>query len=71
MANPASHPEGGVDYPRTLTEFDAWFVSETACAEFLGVFVGRKVSMPSCCGTDAWPTARVSCDATGVSVKHR
>ena len=33
MANPASHPEGGVDYPRTLTEFDAWFVSETACAE--------------------------------------
>ena len=29
MANPASHPEGGVDYPRTLTEFDAWFVSET------------------------------------------
>ena len=39
MANPASHPEGGVDYPRTLTEFDAWFVSETACAEFLGGFV--------------------------------
>ena len=61
MANPASHPEGGVDYPRTLTEFDAWFVSETACAEFLGhrcVFVGRKVFDARLAGTDAWPTAR-------------
>ena len=59
MANPASHPEGGVDYPRTLTEFDAWFVSETACAEFLGrVRWPEGFRCPSCCGTDAWPTAR-------------
>ena len=36
MSNPASHPEVGIDYPRTMTGFDAWFVSETACAEFLG-----------------------------------
>ena len=54
-----SHPEGGVDYPRTLTEFDAWFVSETACAEFLGrVRWPEGFRCPSCCGTDAWPTAR-------------
>ena len=54
MANPASHPEGGVDYPRTLTEFDAWFVSETACAEFLGrVRWPEGFRCPSCCGTDA------------------
>ena len=59
MANPASHPEGGVDYPRTLTEFDAWFVSETARAEFLGrVRWPEGFRCPSCCGTDAWPTAR-------------
>ena len=59
MANPASHPEGGVDYPRTPTEFDAWFVSETACAEFLGrVRWPEGFRCPSCCGTDAWPTAR-------------
>ncbi len=29
------HPVGGVDYPRTLQEFDAWFPSETACVEQL------------------------------------
>ena len=71
MANPASHPEGGVDYPRTLTEFDAWFVSETACAEFLGVFVGRKV-FDARLAAEPTPGRRrgVSCDATGVSVKH-
>ena len=29
------HPVGGVDYPRTIQEFDAWFASEEACATYL------------------------------------
>ena len=29
------HPIGGVDYPRTLPEFDDWFSSEAACLAFL------------------------------------
>jgi len=28
-------PVGGVDYPRTLPEFDEWFSSEAACVEYL------------------------------------
>jgi len=28
-------PIGGVDYPRTLQEFDDWFSSETKCLEFI------------------------------------
>jgi len=29
------HPVGGVDYPRTFQEFDAWFASETACRAYI------------------------------------
>jgi len=32
---PPSRPVGGVHYPRTLQEFDAWFSSETRCLEYL------------------------------------
>ena len=28
------HPIGGVDYPRTLPEFNDWFSSEAACLAF-------------------------------------
>jgi len=53
------HPVGGVDYPRTLGEFDEWFASEAACVEFLtrvrwaGGFV-----CPGCGAEFAWRTAR-------------
>jgi transposase-like protein len=30
-----SYPSGGVDYPRTLQEFDEWFSLEEACVEYL------------------------------------
>jgi transposase-like protein len=30
-----SHPIGGMDYPRTLQEFDEWFSSESDCVNFL------------------------------------
>jgi len=30
-----NHPTGGVDYPRTLQEFDKWFYTEQACIDYL------------------------------------
>ncbi len=59
MAENTAHPVGGIDYPRTLMEFDDWFASEAACADFL-----RRVRWPAgfrcpaCGGTEAWVTAR-------------
>ncbi len=59
MTENAVHPVGGVDYPRTLKEFDEWFPSEAACADFL-----RRVRWPEgfrcpvCGKTVAWMTAR-------------
>lgn len=53
------HPVGGVDYPRTLREFDEWFSSEAACAAYV-----RRLRWPGgfrcpgCGGTKAWATAR-------------
>lgn len=29
------HPIGGVDYPRTLQEFDKWFSTEQACIDYI------------------------------------
>ena len=31
------HPVGGVDFPRTLQEFDEWFASEDACTAVLRI----------------------------------
>jgi transposase-like protein len=59
MVENAPHPIGGIDYPRTLKEFDEWFASEAACAEFV-----RRVRWPdgfrcpSCAETEAWTTGR-------------
>jgi len=53
------HPVGGMDYPRTLQEFDEWFASEAACIEYLQRI--RWVDgfrCPHCGGTSAWPTVR-------------
>lgn len=33
--NDASTPRGGIDYPRTFQEFEAWFGSEAACRTYL------------------------------------
>ena len=54
-----AHPVGGVDYPRTLQEFDRWFASEEACIAYL-----RRVRWPdgfrcpACGGSMAWAMAR-------------
>jgi hypothetical protein len=51
---------GGVDYPRTLQEFDEWFSNEAACVEYL-----RRLRWPEgfrglgCGGSEAWLTSRV------------
>lgn len=53
------HPVGGVDYPRTLQEFDEWFASEAACVEYLQrIRWADGFQCPYCRGTSAWPTAR-------------
>jgi len=54
-----SGPTGGVDYPRTLQEFDEWFPSDAACAEFLlGLRWPEGFRCPACGGGQAWFTAR-------------
>lgn len=57
---PAGHPVGGVDYPRTFEEFDAWFGNEAACRRYLAHL--RWPSGFTCphCGAagKAWTTKR-------------
>jgi transposase-like protein len=54
-----SHPTGGVDYPRTLQEFDAWFPSDAAFVEFLlRLRWPDGFRCPAYGGSQAWFTAR-------------
>ena len=54
-----SYPVGGVDYPRTMQEFDEWFSNEVACVEYL-----RRLRWPegfqgpNCGKNKAWLTGR-------------
>jgi transposase-like protein len=55
----ARHPVGGVDYPRTFEEFDAWFSTEEGCARYLErLRWPRGFCCPRCGGTTVWRTAR-------------
>ncbi len=59
IENNEKHSVGGVDYPRTLQEFDKWFSSEAACAEYLRRVRWREgFKCPACGGTKAWVMAR-------------
>ncbi len=59
MSENRPYPVGGVDYPRTLQEFDEWFLSEAACADYLRRLRWRDgFRCPACSGTKAWTTAR-------------
>jgi transposase-like protein len=52
-------PIGGVDYPRTIQEFDAWFSTEKACAEYLRrLRWPNGFQCPACAGDHAWTTAK-------------
>ena len=54
-----NHPVGGVDYPRTLVEFDKWFSSEADCIEcLLQLRWDGQFQCPSCGGKSAWKTGR-------------
>ena len=53
------HPVGGVDYPRTLQEFDEWFPSEAACVAYVQrVRWPDGFRCPQCEAELAWRTAR-------------
>jgi transposase-like protein len=50
---------GGVDYPRTLAEFDEWFASEEQCVAYLGRLRWREgFRCPGCGAQKGWATAR-------------
>lgn len=53
------HPIGGIDYPRTLQEFDEWFSNEASCVEYLKrIRWPNGFSCPACGSKKAWLTAR-------------
>ena len=53
------HPAGGVDYPRTLQEFDDWFATEDKCANYLmRLRWPQGFSCPGCGSQTPWLTAR-------------
>ena len=54
-----AHPVAGVDYPRTLQEFEAWFGTEEGCAEYVRLLRWPEGFRCPCCGhQQAWTTAR-------------
>jgi transposase-like protein len=58
MAHYNSYPVGGVDYPRTLQEFDEWFSTETACIDYLQRLRWPEgFRCPSCYGRKGWRMA--------------
>ena len=49
------HPTGGIDYPRTLQEFDEWFSTEKACIEYLkDLRWPEGFICPMCRGRKSW-----------------
>ena len=53
------HPVGGVDYPRTIVEFDRWFPDEEACISYLmRLRWPTGFVCPSCNGRKGWLTSR-------------
>ena len=59
MSEHQGHPVGGIDYPQTLQEFDAWFSTEEACARYLQRLRWLEgFKCPSCGGAKAWQTGR-------------
>ncbi len=66
MSNERAHPVAGVDYPRTLQEFDQWFLSEKACLSYLVRFRWPDgFRCPACDGPKAWVTGRGHLRCTG------
>src|SRR6266498_5040001 len=54
-----SRPVGGVDYPRTWAEFNAWFPDEASCVAYLErLRWGEGFVCPGCASTTWWPATR-------------
>jgi transposase-like protein len=54
-----SRPVGGVDYPRTWAEFNAWFGDEAACVAYLEQLRwGEGFVCPACGSTRSWRASR-------------
>ena len=62
-----SHPRAGVDYPRSMGEFQAWFRSDTDCLDYLEWL--RWPTGYACpkCGSEGWRLgdARFMCSRCG------
>lgn len=59
MVSERPHPVGGVDYPRTLQEFEEWFSTEEACIEYLRRLRWPEgFRCPGCGSGKAWLTGR-------------
>lgn len=55
MDSNRSYPVGGIDYPRTLQEFDQWFATEQACLDYLQRLRWPDGFVcPKCNGLKAW-----------------
>ncbi len=49
------HPVGGIDYPRTLQEFDQWFSTEEECIKFIQRLRWPEgFRCPACDGNKGW-----------------
>ena len=59
MGENASYPLGGIDYPRTLQEFDECFSSEDDCIRYLQKLRwANGFKCPVCKGGKAWMMSR-------------
>src|SRR5665811_2328766 len=53
------HPVGGVDYPRTFQELQAWLPDDQACLNYLARLRWPDGFVcPSCLSTRAWQTSK-------------
>lgn len=59
MSRLQTYPVGGVDYPRTMQEFDQWFSTENDCIEYLQQLRWPDgFRCPGCNGTKGWQMAK-------------
>lgn len=66
MGHHNSYPIDGIDYPRTLQEFDKWFSTEQACIDYLKWLRWPEGFIcPICRGRKAWHmgTGLIRCSA--------
>jgi transposase-like protein len=58
MSQLQAYPVGGVDYPRTMQEFDQWFSTEKECMDYLQQLRWPDgFRCPGCNGTKSWQMA--------------